>query len=158
MHRDSLCKLLFITKMQHCFFFPKQDRCYVINLWAVCTLWSKKGSALGTEEVLWMPSLVQSSHYFLWNKGEPNGQSFNGVAINNKGKGGSSCCIIMYVWHYLRKYNIRKSEARRGQAESTEAVWEVLECYDCWNMFSTDSLTHRGSEQRWCHMLVCKAP
>lgn len=27
------------------------------------TFWSEKGSTLGTEEVLWMPSLVQSSHY-----------------------------------------------------------------------------------------------
>ena len=25
----------------------------------------EKGAALGTEEVLWVPGLVQSSHYFL---------------------------------------------------------------------------------------------
>lgn len=29
------------------------------------TFRSKKVSTLGTEEVLWMPSLVQSSHYFI---------------------------------------------------------------------------------------------
>lgn len=29
------------------------------------TFWSKKGSTLGTEEMLRMPSLVQSRHYFI---------------------------------------------------------------------------------------------
>lgn len=29
------------------------------------TFWTKKGSTLSAEEVVWMPSLVQSSHYFI---------------------------------------------------------------------------------------------
>lgn len=39
---------------------------------------------------------------------------------------------------------ISKSEARRGQTRSTEAVWEVLECSDCYLMFSRpDSISQQ---------------
>lgn len=72
-----------------------------------CTFGSKKGSTLGTEEVLRMPSLVQSSHYFLLKPREANNywRSVCGAHIHTQKQ--------VYVWDHV--YDISDENISGGQ-------------------------------------------
>lgn len=133
-------------KIQHCSFSTRAS-CCVINWWAVGTFWSEKGSTLGTEKVLWMPSLVQSSHYFLWNKEESNGQPFDFCLkvwpVNNPEKRRLKKVlwktvhvqyehVCLSLWEKLTHQKVKKpGEGRQSPQRQCGRCWNAVTVTSC---------------------------